>query len=57
MFADFVANLRGRGESGDATQEARRAEKSWAFRGYALWLTFPPTLLLLVDRPFALVIA
>lgn len=57
MFADFVSNLRGRSESGDATQEALAAEKSWAFRGYALWLTFPPMLLLLIDRPFALVIA
>ncbi|GAB4069991.1 Nramp family divalent metal transporter [Angustibacter speluncae] len=57
MFADFVSNLRGRSESGDATREALAAEKSWAFRGYALWLTFPPMLLLLIDRPFALVIA
>ncbi len=58
MFADFVANLRGRkGPEEDATEEVVRAERSPAFRAYALWLTFPPMLLLLVDRPFALVIA
>ncbi len=57
MFADFVANLRGQKESTDATEEVVRAERSVAFRGYALWLTFPPMLLLLIDRPFALVIA
>lgn len=57
MFADFVANLRGQKGPSDPTQEALQAEKSWAFRGYALWLTFPPMLLLLIDRPFALVIA
>lgn len=34
--------------------EADRAEKSLPFRAYALWLTFPPMLLLLFDRPFAL---
>lgn len=57
MFADFVANLRGEKGSADATDQTRRAQKSPAFRAYALWLTFPPMLLLLVDRPFALVIA
>jgi len=58
MFADFVANLRDRDESGsDATKEVARAERSPAFRAYALWLTFPPMLLLLVGRPFALVVA
>ena len=58
MFADFVANLRGqKGPGENATEEVVRAERSPAFRAYALWLTFPPMLLLLVDRPFALVIA
>ena len=58
MFADFVANLRGqKGSEENATEEVVRAERSPAFRAYALWLTFPPMLLLLVDRPFALVIA
>jgi Mn2+/Fe2+ NRAMP family transporter len=52
MFADFVANLRG-----TADDQTTRDEKSVAFRGYLLWLTFPPMLLLFLDRPFALVIA
>lgn len=30
------------------------AERSWPFRAYLLWLTFPPMLLLFLDRPFAL---
>ncbi|ANY07635.1 Nramp family divalent metal transporter [Pseudonocardia sp. HH130630-07] len=34
--------------------EAARAEKSLPFRFYLLWLTFPPMVLLLFDRPFAL---
>ena len=34
--------------------EARQAEKSLPFRGYLLWLTFPPMLLLLFDKPFGL---
>ena len=34
--------------------EASKAEKSLPFRGYLLWLTFPPMLLLLFDKPFGL---
>ncbi|TCK20602.1 Nramp family divalent metal transporter [Pseudonocardia endophytica] len=34
--------------------EAAVAERSRPFRGYLLWLTFPPMLLLLFDKPFAL---
>ncbi len=30
------------------------AERSWAFRGYLLWLTLPPMVLLTLDRPFLL---
>ena len=33
-----------------------RQERSWAFRGYLLWLTFPPITLLWLDEPFGLVI-
>lgn len=36
---------------------ARRAERSSPFRLYLLWLTFPPIVLLFLDRPFGLVIA
>jgi hypothetical protein len=32
---------------------ARAAERSVAFRGYLVWLTFPPMALLFLDRPFA----
>ncbi|WP_374274149.1 Nramp family divalent metal transporter [Brevundimonas sp.] len=54
MFADFVGFTRGRGEGEGG---AVAASKGWAFRGYALWLTFPPMLLLFVDRPFGLIVA
>jgi len=52
MFADFVANLRG-----TTDDPSTRGERSTAFRAYALWLTFPPMVLLFLDRPFGLVIA
>ncbi|WP_258862661.1 Nramp family divalent metal transporter [Marinitenerispora sediminis] len=51
MFADFVGHLRGR-----VNRPVEERERSWEFRGYLLWLTFPPMLLLLFDRPFQLVI-
>ncbi|WP_432519936.1 Nramp family divalent metal transporter [Kineococcus sp. SYSU DK006] len=41
----------------EPTREGYRAvavEKSLAFRGYLLWLTFPPMALLFVDKPFGL---
>ncbi|NMH97199.1 Nramp family divalent metal transporter [Pseudonocardia acidicola] len=34
--------------------EAEAAERRVPFRGYLLWLTFPPMLLLFIDRPFGL---
>ncbi|HZW15501.1 MAG TPA: Nramp family divalent metal transporter [Brevundimonas sp.] len=52
MFADFWAHLRGRGGDPAAT-----GGTSPAYRGYILWLTFPPMALLFMDRPFALIIA
>ncbi|HEY1225580.1 MAG TPA: Nramp family divalent metal transporter [Brevundimonas sp.] len=52
MFADFHAHVRKR--PGD---EALRGEGSMAQRGYMLWLTFPPMLLLFIDRPFGLIVA
>ena len=51
MFADFVGNLRGL-PSGD--EETRTGGK--LFRAYLLWLTFPPMLLLLLDKPVALIL-
>ncbi|WP_151771575.1 Nramp family divalent metal transporter [Streptomyces abyssomicinicus] len=56
MFADFVARYRTkRAATGEEVAEGRR-EKSWAFRGYLLWLTFPPIVLLFQGQPFRLVI-
>lgn len=52
MFADFWAHLRGRGDDPAATGEG-----SPAWRGYILWLTFPPMVLLFMDRPFSLIVA
>ncbi|MFZ6764414.1 Nramp family divalent metal transporter [Pseudoroseomonas sp. WGS1072] len=51
LFADFVARVRGQ------NPEEAELERSWAFRAYLFWLTFPPISLLFLDRPFALVIA
>ena len=58
MFADFFGHVTGRSrglERGIAGQGP--VEKTWAFRGYALWLTFPPIALLFMDRPFGLIVA
>ncbi|GAA1103747.1 Nramp family divalent metal transporter [Nocardiopsis composta] len=51
MFADFVNHLRKQ-----PNQPVAETERSWPFRAYVLWLTFPPMLLLLLGRPFQLVI-
>ncbi|MFG3355155.1 Nramp family divalent metal transporter [Streptomyces sp. NPDC048001] len=69
LFADFATRLRrGRahgpaggaaaagGGAGDA-EGAGAPERTTAFRAYLLWLTFPPMLLLFLDRPFGLVVA
>ncbi len=53
LFTDFVRTARARG--GQLAEGP--AERSWPYRGYLLWLTFPPMALLFLDRPFALVIA
>ncbi len=50
MFSDFVHQLAGKRE------RPADAEQSGAFRAYLVWLTFPPMLLLFLDRPFFLVI-
>lgn len=52
LFGDFWAHLRGRPE-----EDGVRADGGPAFRAYALWLTFPPMLLLFMDRPFAIIVA
>ncbi|MFG2572611.1 Nramp family divalent metal transporter [Streptomyces sp. NPDC048481] len=69
MFADFVARYRDRGETTTATSAAGSPssstaahvasgdrERSWPFRAYLLWLTFPPIVLLFQGQPFRLII-
>jgi Mn2+/Fe2+ NRAMP family transporter len=51
MFADLVGHLRGRTAHTFAARSTSRA-----FRGYLLWLTFPPMFLLTLGRPFQLVL-
>ena len=51
LFADFVRQATGGNGSRDDL------EKTPAFRFYVLWLTFPPMVLLLLGRPFGLIIA
>ncbi|MFJ4684433.1 Nramp family divalent metal transporter [Streptomyces sp. NPDC088789] len=61
MFADFVARYGKKNEAdtenltGEQVASGRR-ERSWPFRVYLLWLTFPPMVLLFQDQPFRLVI-
>ncbi|MET8827029.1 Nramp family divalent metal transporter [Streptomyces sp. NPDC004610] len=57
MVADFAARF-GKDATGLTGAEVASGtrERSWAFRGYLLWLTFPPMVLLFQDQPFRLVI-
>ncbi|MEU1198420.1 Nramp family divalent metal transporter [Streptomyces sp. NPDC005813] len=56
MFADFVARYRTREQVTGEEVAAGGREKSWPFRAYLLWLTFPPIVLLFQGQPFRLVI-
>ncbi|MGW6793322.1 Nramp family divalent metal transporter [Streptomyces chartreusis] len=56
MFADFVARFRGEGELKGEEVASGARERSWPFRAYLLWLTFPPIVLLFQDEPFRLII-
>ncbi len=51
MFADFWGNVRGVGSGSPETRIGGRY-----FRFYLLWLTFPPMVLLLLDRPIGLIL-
>ena len=51
LFADFVDHVR---ERPPPPVDVRATSR--AFRGYLLWLTFPPMLLLTLGRPFQLVL-
>ncbi len=52
MFADFWGNLRHLPSGHRDTRTGGRY-----FRAYMLWLTFPPMLLLLLDKPIGLILA
>jgi Mn2+/Fe2+ NRAMP family transporter len=52
MFADFWGNMRGLPSGHPDTRIGGKY-----FRFYVLWLTFPPMLLFLLDRPIALILA
>ncbi|WP_333739405.1 Nramp family divalent metal transporter [Streptomyces sp. IBSBF 2806] len=56
MFADFVARYRGRADTTGTEVASGRRERSWPFRAYLLWLTFPPIVLLFQGQPFRLII-
>jgi Mn2+/Fe2+ NRAMP family transporter len=56
MFADFVTRYRGQGEGKGEEVASGERERSWPFRAYLLWLTFPPIVLLFQGEPFRLVI-
>jgi Mn2+/Fe2+ NRAMP family transporter len=58
MFADFAAsvNARMRGREIPSAEQRATTTSPW-FRGYVLWMTFPPMLLLLLGEPIAVVIA
>ena len=56
MFADFVARYRGRTEARGEEVASGERERSWPFRAYLLWLTFPPIVLLFQGQPFRLII-
>ncbi|MFC7262227.1 Nramp family divalent metal transporter [Streptomyces lutosisoli] len=56
MFADFVERYRSRDRATGEEVASGAREKSWPFRAYLLWLTFPPIVLLFQGQPFRLVI-
>lgn len=51
LFADLVHVVGGKPDDSDTLRSSR------AYRGYLLWITFPPMLLLLLGRPISLVLA
>ncbi|UCE04141.1 MAG: Nramp family divalent metal transporter [Candidatus Latescibacterota bacterium] len=54
LFGDSIEMLR---RPGAAAIDARRTRRSPLYRGYLLFMTFPPMLLLLLGRPVWLVVA
>ena len=52
MFADFWGNMRGLGSDHPDTRIGGKY-----FKWYLIWLTFPPMVMLFLDRPIALILA
>ncbi|MFF5985763.1 Nramp family divalent metal transporter [Prauserella flavalba] len=59
LFADWWRTWRLPRDTVETVEDYDRkaGERSPAFRTYVLWLTFPPMLLLFLDRPFQLTVA
>jgi Mn2+/Fe2+ NRAMP family transporter len=58
LFADFASSVAARLRGRELPSVDQRASAtSWWFRAYALWLTFPPMLLLLLGEPIGIIIA
>jgi Mn2+/Fe2+ NRAMP family transporter len=58
MFADFAESVTARLRGREIPSADKRATtSSWWFRGYVLWMTFPPMVLLTLGEPIAVVIA
>ena len=57
LFADFAASVQARVRGAEPPDADHRASvKSPWFRGYVLWLTFPPMLLLFLGEPIQLIV-
>lgn len=60
LFADWWRTIRLPADAPEddvAGYERKAGERSPAFRGYVLWLTFPPMILLFLDEPFGITVA
>lgn len=55
LFADFVRIIRDARRK-ETTSHETISEKDTSFRIYLAWMTFPPMLLLLIERPLAIVL-
>ncbi len=53
MFGNYVGLLRG---AKGAAMDRYESQHGWLYRGYVLFMTFPPMLLLLMERPVWLVV-
>ena len=53
MFGNYVGLLRG---AEGADMDRYESQHGWIYRGYVLFMTFPPMVLLLMDRPVWLVV-